>query len=243
MHRVLAASLACLPLVAAGCADGPVPELRTLNPWVRRQWDADERAIATYHRKVADLAALRAQAARLPAEQAEPLAAQLAAGLQAETAPVLRAELARTLGELPTPAARSALQAALTDEAPNVRIAACQALARHPAPEAVEPLAHAVSADADLDVRIAAADALGKFAAAGLPAEEYKRLAQSLRPALDDRDPALQTAAMQSLAAITGRDNFRNDLNTWRQYLDGANPAPPPPPTVAELVQRSLNWY
>jgi HEAT repeat protein len=155
---------------------------------------------------------------------------------------VLRAALVRTLGEFPTPSARTAVQGALTDEAVPVRVAAAKALGRHPSADSVEPLAQAIS-DSDLDVRIAAADALGKFSDAALPADERKRLAQMLRPALDDRDPALQVAAMQSLATITGRDNFRNDAPTWRQFLDGGNPAPPPAPTLAELFQRSLNWY
>lgn len=243
MHRPLLLLVAGLAVLAAGCADGLMPEVRSLNPWVRKQWDDDERAITTYHRKAADLAALRSQAGHLPEEQREPIAAQLAARLQEEKAPVLRVQLVRTLGEFQTPSAHSALQASLNDEMATVRIAACKALARHPAGESVELLAKSASGDSDLDVRIAAAESLGKFADSKLPADERKRIAQSLRPALDDRDPALQVAAMQSLAAITGRDNFRNDAPTWRQFLDGGNPSPPPPPTVAELLQRSMNWY
>jgi HEAT repeat protein len=241
----LATCLATSGIVAlmAGCADGPLPEARYLNPWIRQQWNDDERAITTYHKKVADLAALRSQAARLPAEQQEPLSAQLAARLQEERAPVLRAELVRTLAEFRTLAARTAIQSALADEEASVRIAACKALGRHPAAEAVEPLAQAIGSDSDLDVRLAAATTLGKFTDAELPAEERKRLAQSLRPALDDRDPALQVAAMQSLEAITGRTSYQNNVATWREYLDGANPAPPSPPTLAEMVQRSIRWY
>jgi len=243
MHRPLLLLVACLAALIGGCADGLMPETRYLNPWIRKQWDDDERAITTYHKKTADLAALRSQAGHLPDEQREPIAAQLAARLKDERAPVMRVQFVRTLGEFQTPSARSALLAALTDEAATVRIAACQALGRHPARESVEPLANAVASDADLDVRIAAAEALGKFSDDKLPADERKRLAQSLRPALDDRDPALQVAAMQSLATITGRDNFRNDAPTWRQFLDGGNPTPPPPPTLAELLQRSMNWF
>ncbi len=243
MQRLQLLVPACLALLAAGCADGPLPEARYLNPWVRKQWQQDEQAITTYHRKVADLAALRLAAARLPAEQQEPIAAQLAARLLEEPAPVLRAELVRTLGEFPLPAARAAVQGALADETPHVRIAACQALARFPAADSVDPLAQAVANDADLDVRIAAASALGRFSDDALPAEERMRLAQLLRPALDDRDPALQVAAMQSLTSITGKSDFRNSAPTWRQFLEGGNPTPPPPPTLAEMVQRSLNWY
>lgn len=249
MHRVLLLPAVCLCaflagcILLTGCADGPLPEARYLNPWTRKQWDDDEAVATTYHKKVADLAALRAQAARLPADQLEPIAVQLAARLQEEKAPALRSELVRTLGEFQTPAGRTAVATALADESAIVRIAACKAVGRHPAPESVEALAHAVASDTDLDVRIAATNAMGQFSDAALPTPDRKRLAQSLRPALDDRDPALQTAAMQSLTTITGRDNFRNSVTTWREYLDGANPAAPPPPTIAETLQRSLKWY
>jgi len=243
MQRSTILAPACLALLAAGCADGPVPEARYLNPWVRKQWQQDEQAITTYHRKVADLAALRSQSRRLPSEQQESIAAELAARLQEEQAPIMRAELVRTLGEFPLPAARTAVQGALADETPHVRIAACKALARFPAADSVEPLAQAIASDTDLDVRIAAASALGRFSDDTLPAAERMRMAQLLRPALDDRDPALQVAAMQSLATITGKTDFRNSAPTWRQFLDGGNPTPPPPPTLAESVQRSLNWY
>ena len=242
MHRAFVIAAACV-VCAGGCADGLVPEMRTLNPWTRKQWEEDEAFATTYHKKVADLAALRSQVSRLPADQAGPIADQLAARLREEKAPVLRTEFVRTLGEFQTPAARAAVSTALADEAAIVRIAACKALGKHPAAEAVEPLAQAVAGDNDLDVRIAAASALGKYTTPDLPAAERKRLAQSLRPALDDRDPALQTAAMQSLETITGRDNFRNSVTTWRQYLDGANPTAPPPPTLADMLKQSFNWY
>jgi HEAT repeat protein len=245
MHRLFPPVAVCLAAAIAltGCADGPVPEARYLNPWLRQQWNQDEQAITTYHKKVADLAALRSQAGRLPAEQQEPLTAQLVARLQEERAPALRAELVRTLGEMRSGSARAAIHAALADEVAGVRVAACKALGRHPAAESVEPLAQVIGGDGDLDVRLAAATALGKFPDAQLPPEERKRLAQSLRPALDDRDPALQLAAMQSLEAITGRTSYQNNVATWREFLDGANPAPPPPPTLAEMVERSIRWY
>src|SRR5262245_58502552 len=128
MPRPLLPLLACLAALAAGCAEGRVPELRNLNPWVRKQWADDEAVTTTYHKKVADLTALRSQASRLPPEQVEQVAAQLAGRLHEEKAPVLRAELVRTLGALPSPTARAAVTTAIADEVAAVRIAACQAL-------------------------------------------------------------------------------------------------------------------
>src|SRR5688572_19034463 len=182
--RIHLYSPAALAVFFAGCADGIVPEMRYLNPWVREQWAADEKYAATYHRKVADLAKLRSQAGNLPPGEREQVAANLAARLKDETSPSLRAELIRTLGELPTPAARQAILAGMADEAAYVRVVACKALGRHPNSDGFQSLSQAVASDADLDVRVAAARELGNFREFEAP--------QALRPALDDRDPALQ---------------------------------------------------
>jgi hypothetical protein len=48
---------------------------------------------------------------------------------------------------------------------------------------------------------------------------------------------------MQSLRDITGRSEYANSVATWRQYLDGGNPAPPPAPTIAHTLQQYLYWY
>src|SRR5215212_6097052 len=49
----------------AGCADGPIPELARLNPWLTKEWEADEKFTTTYHQKVTDLRALASRASRL----------------------------------------------------------------------------------------------------------------------------------------------------------------------------------
>jgi HEAT repeat protein len=123
----------------------------------------------------------------------------------------------------------------LTDETANVRIAACKALARQPTAEGFQALGKTVTNDVEVDVRIAAARELGKFKGFEAP--------QALRPALDDRDPALQLAAMQSLTTLTGHTEYRNSAPTWREFLDGGTPAPPPGPTVAEVVRQVWYWY
>ena len=231
IHSLVAGLLAAV----SGCADGPVPEMRYLNPWIREQWAKDEAYAPTYHRKVTDLAKLRSQAATLPSGEREQIAVGLAARLKEEPSPALRAELVRTLGELPTPVAQQAILAAMADETAYVRTVACKSLGRHPDSDGFQSLAQAVASDADLDVRVAAARELGKFRDFEAP--------QALRPALDERDPALQVAAMQSLEDLTGRTNFRNSVTTWREYLDGGNPAPPPGPSVAEVVKQYWSWF
>ena len=226
-----AAGLATL----AGCLDGPVPEIRSLNPWARKQWEEDEKEIVTYHRKVADLAVLRTQAANLPPERREAVASQLAARLKEEKSAVMRLELVHTLGAFSAESARHAVLESLADADASVRIAACKAIGRHPDQPGFEAVSQMLTKDDNVDVRIAAAHELGKFKEFQAP--------QALRPALDDRDPALALAAMKSLETLTGKSEYRQSAATWREYLDGSNPTPPPPPTLADVARQYWYWY
>jgi HEAT repeat protein len=226
---------AALSSLLAGCADGPVPEMRQLNPWVRKQWAEDEQRVTTYHRKIADLAELRRKAPHMPPAERDETATQLAARLKEEKSPALRAEFVRTLAAFPTPIAQQAVVESMTDEAASVRVIACKSLGHKPTPEGFQALSHAVTDDGDLDVRIVAARELGKYR--GFEATK------SLRPALDDRDPALQLAAMQSLEALDGHTEYRRNVVVWREHLDGGSPSPPPPPSIAELARQYWSWF
>ena len=84
-------------------------------------------------------------------------------------------------------------------------------------------------ADKDVDVRLAAADALGKI--------KSPEAVKALAVALDDRDPALQYAGVQSLKTITGRD-LGPDVQAWKQVAAGENP-PMATPTVAERLKKA----
>jgi hypothetical protein len=219
----------------AGCADGFVPELRTLNPWVRKQWAEDELYGPTFHRKVSDLAALRSSTSSLTPGDQQRIAQELAGRLKSEPSAAMRMELIRTLGELPTATSQVAIAAMLTDENSQVRVLACKSLGRQPTPEAMQALGTTLASDADLDVRISAARELGHF--------RDPAAAQALRPALDDGDAALQGVAMESLRGITGRSEYANSVPAWRDYLDGGNPTPPDPPSLAETIQKYWYWY
>jgi HEAT repeat protein len=225
------ASLAFL----SGCADGPVPEMRTLNPWLRKQWNEDEQRVTTYHRKVADLADLRAKALHMASTERDETAVQLAERLKEEKSLALRAEFVRTLAAFNTPVAQEAVLASMNDESASVRVLACKALGHTPSAAGFQALSNAVTADNDLDVRLIAARELGKFRGFEAP--------QALRPALDDRDPALQLAAMRSLEALDGHKEYRRNVAVWREHLDGGAPTPPPPPSIAEVVRQYWSWF
>jgi len=232
--RLSMLAIAALALLA-GCADGPVPEMRRLNPWLRKQWNEDEQRVTTYHRKVADLADLRAKAPHLPPAERDETAAHVVDWLKEEKSPALRVEFVRTLAAFDSPVAQDALLASMNDEAASVRVVACKALGHKPDAAGFQALSHAVTADNDLDVRLIAARELGKFRGFESP--------QSLRPALDDRDPALQVAAMRSLEKLDGHKEYRRSAAAWREHLDGGTPTPPPPPSIAELARQYWSWF
>lgn len=228
--RISLTLLAALPAAAAllaGCQDGPIPENRVLNPWVREQWAEDEKFGPTYYKRMEELAAIRGRGASLPESERERLAQEIFDVFREEPSSAMRSELARTLAYLPCPAAQSGLGAALVDDDSDVRIAACQGLGRLRNEESLALLAKTVESDEQLDVRMAAVRGLGSY-------QDPAALA-ALGVALEDANPAIQKAAIDSLAASTGRD-YGNSVPAWKEYLAGGNPTKPPGPTLAERI-------
>ena len=225
------ATLPLLAMLFAGCADGFVPEARSLNPYVRKQWDEDEKRGPTYYKRLEELRQVRAQAKKLSEPEKDRLAAEIIDVLGIEKSPVMRAELVKTLAVLPSPATLVALDGAATDTDAEVRAAACQALAGQSGPDAVRLLAQ-LSGDESLEVRMAAAKGLGRH--------QSPDAAKALGLALEENDPAIQKVAMESLKNSTGRDYGMN-VKSWREFLDGGTPKPLEPPSWAERLRPS--WF
>ena len=230
---VLALPALAMCTALSGCADGPVPEMRSLNPWVREQWEEDEKHGPTFYSRLERLGELRSQAGSLSEAERQRVGGELAAILGDERSSPMRVEILRTLSAFPSSEAMPALQAALTDADPQVRIAACTTLGAWKSPEALQALGSTVGSDGDLDVRMAAARALENF--------NDPAAAQALSVALDDNDPALQKVAMRSLRQSTGK-NYGESVVAWREYLAGGNPAPPPAPSIASQIGDWLWW-
>jgi HEAT repeat protein len=89
-------------------------------------------------------------------------------------------------------------------------------------------LSQTLRSDKDFDVRMAAAQALGQF--------KSPESMQALKVALDDRDPAMQYAGVQSMKSITGKD-YGGDMQAWRQVAAGETPPAPKAPSIAERVR------
>jgi len=208
--------------------------MRSLNPWVTKDWKADEAYAPTYHRKVKDLADLRSRAPSMPPDEQQRYSAQLAEQLQTEQAVVMRTELVKTLGVLPTEQARSAVQMAASDSDSYVRRQACLALAKNPDAKSLEILGQTLANDNDPDVRLVAAKSLGQF--------RDPQAAQALAVAIDDNNPALQHAAMDSLRSVTGKD-YGYSASAWREFVQGGTPQAPPGPSLAQQFRENWWWW
>jgi HEAT repeat protein len=153
---------------------------------------------------------------------------QLARQIQIEPDPLVRETIIRAISEFHTPLAGQVLEAGLADDNQLVRVACCQSLGKRGDDRSVTALAAALRQDKQIDVRIAAAEALGKI--------KSPNTISALAVALDDHDPAMQFAGMQSMKAVTGKD-YGGDVQAWRQLAAGGNPALPPAPSIASRVR------
>jgi HEAT repeat protein len=219
-----------LYILLAGCAEGPFAEFGSWNPWIRQEWVEDEQFGPTYHKRIAEIKALRRQASELSPAQQQQFTVQLTDLVRNDPHPVIRAEAVRTLAEFSNSHVLPGLQAAALDPEPSVRIAACHAWSRRGGPQALEALSEVVRQDADLDVKIAATVELGKF--------QDQLAVQALGVALNDQDPALQYQAVQSLKSASGRD-LGDSIPAWRDYVAGRPPVREHEPSIVERL-RSL---
>jgi HEAT repeat protein len=71
-------------------------------------------------------------------------------------------------------------------------------------------LSETLAGEQDVDAKLAAVRALGSF--------QDPLAVQALGAALEDRDPAVQYAAMQSLHHSTGKD-LGHDVRRWKDLL------------------------
>jgi hypothetical protein len=178
--------------------------------------------------RVAKLRKMGEKAAWAKPEEQERISRELAAAFQDEPDPIIRLEIVRAIGEYRTDAATSVLDTALKDSEPDVRMVACQAWGKHGGPRAAAKLSEVLRTDVDLDVRLTAARALGETGESGAVA--------ALGESLEERDPAMQYQAVQSLRNVTGED-LSNDVNQWRRYVKGEPLGRSEPVSITERIR------
>lgn len=164
----------------------------------------------TANQRILDLKAMREAGPGKDPAVHEAKATDLARKIQTERDPLVRAQIIRTIEIYPTRLTSAVLHAATNDPEAAVRIACADSWGKRNSDEAVEHLSELFLKDESIDVRIAAAKALG--------ATKNPGAIEKLGPALEDKDPALQLVAVESLKSLTGAD-LGYDVNKWREYL------------------------
>ncbi len=203
-YFVLALLLA-FGLLSTGCAGS---WLANHGPWAAKK-ESEVPGIKTADQRIAELKALAQKVSEKSSAEQQRISEKLARQIEKEQDPLVRQEIVTTLAVYPTPLAAKVLQAALSDPDNDVRVASCKAWGTHGGHEAVEPLTSTLNGDSNIDVKMAAARALGKI--------KDPAAMSPLADALADANPALQHRAIESMKTISGRD-FGADVNAWRQF-------------------------
>lgn len=168
--------------------------------------------------------------ARTPEERAA-LASQLRAEFNAEQDPFMRREILRLVSKLDISLAAEMARSAAEDPAESVRLEACGVLGKAGGAESAAVLADVLRRETSADVKQAAIKALGNAKeASAVPV---------LAEFLNERDPATQYLAMQSLREVTGKD-FGNDVRRWEAYVRGEIPADAPSASIASKVKDAI---
>jgi hypothetical protein len=216
------ATLAALVLVlASGCAQtqprlfGPTTAASFMN-LIEKDPDPNVRyrayqALGT--QRVYDNSSQKARAARLLLSRLDPTREPLAS----------RAAICRTLGVLGDPIARDALIRLVRDPDPQLKTEAIRALGQVGQPEDATVLMQIMTLDHDPDCKVAAIEGLGLLKIADPRTEGY------LVQAMDDENPAIRLASLESLRKISGKD-FGVQSEPWRKYILAKRNAPLPPP-------------
>lgn len=226
---VLAVCAALPPL--AGCHDGPLYGLKTMNPYYSmKQWKADEALGPTDHVRRKELAKLVDVMPKLPPERQAYWTEHLRQVMEHDASPEMRRLAVLASGKLQTPGASAILASGIKDESLKVRLATCEVLGNRSDSESTRLLAETAASTTDTDVRNAAYAALGNHR--GPVAVE------ALRLALENRDPATRSLAVQSLRNTTGK-NYGDDPDAWLAALNGQD-VPEQPVQIAERLKQMI---
>jgi hypothetical protein len=211
-----------------GCVDGPLYELKRLNPIIQNQWKLDRERGPVYSQRVEKM---RLDGRRLPRMQPDAQAElinTISTVVETETSPDIRREAVLALAEvIQQPVAAETIMKLSRDKNDKVRLAVSQSLRKQLTPEATQTLLAMATSDKDESVRLSAVESLGPH-----KSEDVK---QFLAKQLNDRSPAMQYSASLALKEFTGKD-FKGDVSLWKRHLNGEN-VEPAEPTLYEAMK------
>jgi len=197
----------------SGCAEGPLWRTGKYSPWVRNQWAEEEKIADTLFTRKRRMENVVAQATNAPINVQEDAALALSDIIFRDKVLLMRLHAVKLLGRLNSPTAVETLAKASKDNDKDIRLAAITAWKMVSPESAVPQLQEIIGSDTDIDVRLAATEALGNFPG--------RSSVEALSLSLNDRDPALQVRAAESLQRVTGEPLGRN-IVAWQEYV-GSN--------------------
>jgi hypothetical protein len=204
-----------ITICSLGCAEGPFWRAGKMTPWAQKQWAAEEQIADSLFARKRKMTESVDAAIGGPLEDQQRVAQELAEVLYRDHVLLLRIHSVKLLGQLDCPAAVKALVDASQDHTSDIRIEAIKAWGNLPPDTAIPHLQQMIGSDTDIDVRLAATRTLGNFSG--------QKAVSAIALALDDRNPALQLRAAESLGRVTG-EQFGRDISAWQQYVQNTTP-------------------
>jgi hypothetical protein len=201
-----------------GCVDGPLYELKKLNPVIRSQWKKDQERGPTYYQRIDEMELVSRQLPNMSPEEKARWINTVSQIAQTDTSPEIRWRSVQTLSKvIEQPAAVESIMKLSQDKSDKVRLAVSQALKKQVTPETTQTLLAMASTDKSENVRLAAVQSLGTH-----KSEEVKAF---LVKQVNDRSPSMQFTASLALTDFTGKD-FKGDIPLLKRYLNGENVEP-----------------
>lgn len=211
-----AALLAVFFVGISGCAEGQFWRTGKYAPWVRKKWEAEEQIADTLFARKQRMTDAVAAVSGSAVESQQEVASKLSEVILRDPILLLRLHAIKLITSLDCPKTTETLSIAANDPSSDVRIATIKALERIPGEESIYQLQEILANDTDDDVRIAATRALGNF--------QGQTSMRALSLALEDRNPALQISATESLIKATGQQSMGRDVTAWQNYVRQAVP-------------------
>ncbi len=214
-----------------GCVDGPLYELKKLNPVIQSQWKKDQERGPGYFQRVPEIRLVAKQFPSMTPDDQAKWVGHLRDVLQTETSPEIRWESVQALSKVVQRSdAAEAIMKSSQDKSDKVRLAVADSLKRNVTPETTQTLLAMATSDKTENIRLKAVESLGMH-----KSEEVKAF---LSKQINDRSPAMQYSASLALKDLTGKD-FRGDVPLLKRYLNGEN-VEPKEPSFYEAVQPYL---
>ncbi len=196
---------------ASGCHDGPLYALKHANPYyAMKEWREDDDLGVTDHERRNQLMVLANSIDRLPANRQAYWATHLKKMIELDPNPEMRRLAISAAGRMQTASAIGMIEQGLQDDSIKVRMEACRALGNRRETKAATLLASTFGSETEIDVKHAALEAMGN--------QKNKTLVNAARIALNDRNPATQSLAMESLRGITGKD-YGDRPDAWLKAI------------------------